>query len=360
MATLPRLVALLLLACALPVTGGAGAAGAAATPGSSVAAADPHVARTGRGEVRADGAVHFAYPGVGFALAFDGTRASMTVEAGSDNSYIDVIVDGSARKVHLARGAQTLVLADGLARGAHRVEVVNRSEAWLGKATVQRFDTDGAWLPAPALPQRKLLILGDSVTCGEAIDRVPGTKKDASWWDARASYGMLLAHALQAQVQLVCAGGRGLVRSWDNRTDQLNLPDYYQLTVADRQQPVRWDQRLYHPDLILSAIGTNDFNVGIPERAHYVDTYVRLVRTLLDDHPHAKIVLTEGAMLKDERKAALVAYIAETVRRVADPRVQAVPSQTYPGDAQDAHPTRAQHAAMARDLAPQMRTIAGW
>ena len=374
MASIPRLAALavpatavaLAFACAAVVTAAVLTASPAraattATAGTSITAADPHVARTGRSQVQPDGAVYFAYPGVGFAVAFDGTRVAMAVDASSDNSYVDVIVDGGkARKVHLARGAQTLVLAEGLVAGPHRVEVVNRSEAWLGKATVQRFDTDGGWLPAPALPQRKLLVMGDSVTCGEAIDRVPGAKKEASWWDARATYGMLLARDLQAQVQLVCAGGRGLVRTWDNHTDQLNLPDYYQLAIADQQQPVKWDQRQYHPDLIISAIGTNDFNVGIPDRELYVGTYVRLLRTLLADHPQAKIVLTEGAMLKNERKAALVEYLAETVRRVGDPRVQAVPSTTYPGDPQDAHPTREQHAAMARDLAPQMRKVMGW
>ena len=371
MASMPRLAALavpatafaLAFACAAAVTAAVTTAtmAEAATAGTSITAADPRVARTGRSQVQSDGAIYFAYPGVGFAVAFDGTRVAMAVDASSDNSYVDVMVDGgAARKVHLAKGTQMLVLAEGLAAGPHRVEVVNRSETWLGKATVQRFDTDGAWLPAPALPQRKLLVMGDSVTCGEAIDRVPGAKKGASWWDARASYGMLLARDLQAQVQLVCAGGRGLVRTWDNHTDQLNLPDYYQLAIADQQQPVRWDQRQYHPDLIISAIGTNDFNVGIPDRELYVGTYVRLVRTLLTDHPQAKIVLTEGAMLKNERKAALVAYIAETVRRVGDSRVQAVPSTTYPGDAQDAHPTRAQNAAMAHDLAPQMRKVMGW
>lgn len=374
MASIPRLAALavpatafaLAFACATVVTAAVltaapASAATTATAGTSITAADPHVARTGRSQVQPDGAVYFAYPGVGFAVAFDGTRVAMAVDASSDNSYVDVMVDGgAARKVHLAKGTQMLVLAEGLAAGPHRVEVVNRSEAWLGKATVQRFDTDGAWLPTPALPQRKLLVMGDSVTCGEAIDRVPGAKKEASWWDARATYGMLLARDLHAEVQLVCAGGRGLVRTWDNHTDQLNLPDYYQLAIADQQQPVKWDQRQYHPDLIISAIGTNDFNVGIPEREHYVGTYVRLVRTLLADHPQAKIVLTEGAMLKNERKTALVEYLAETVRRVGDPRVQAVPSTTYPGDPQDAHPTREQHAAMARDLAPQMRKVMGW
>jgi hypothetical protein len=41
------------------------------------------------------------------------------------------------------------------------------------------------------------------------------------------------------------------------------------------------------------------------------------------------------------------------VRRVNDPRVRTV--VYYPGDAVDAHPTKAQHAAMAADLVPQLQ-----
>jgi hypothetical protein len=36
---------------------------------------------------------------------------------------------------------------------------------------------------------------------------------------SRASYGMLMAKQLNAQVQLVCYGGRGLVRTWDGKTN---------------------------------------------------------------------------------------------------------------------------------------------
>ncbi|MET0322729.1 MAG: xylan esterase, partial [Duganella sp.] len=233
------------------------AAAVAPAAAASIPAADPHVARMGRSAIAADGAARFGYPGVSFYASFDGTRLAVDAEASGDNSYLDVIVDGGApRKLHLARGAQTVVLAQDLARTGHTVEVVNRSETWHGTATFKRFDTDGSWLPAPELPQRKLLVLGDSVTCGEAIDRVPGEKKQPSWWNPRASYGMLLARDLRAQVQLVCAGGRGLVRTWDNRTDLLKLPDYYQLAIADQQAQVAWDQRDYRPDLILVAIGT--------------------------------------------------------------------------------------------------------
>ena len=71
------------------------------------------------------------------------------------------------------------------------------------------------------------------------------------------------------------------------------------------------------PDLIVSAIGTNDFTPGIPARDAYVNEYVALVQALLRDHPQARVVLTEGAILDGEKKAALRGYIDETIRRAA-------------------------------------------
>ena len=327
---------------------------------ASMTAADPHVARMGRTDINADGVARFSYPGVSFYLNFEGKRLSVEAEASGDNSYLDVIVDGVARKVRLAAGRQTVTLFEGAAAGKHAVEIVNRSETWHGTAALLRFDTDGKWNAAPVLPQRKMLMLGDSVTCGEAIDRVAGAKKEPSWWNARSSYGMLMARDLHAQVQLVCYGGRGLIRTWENKTDEQNLPDYYQLAIPDRKDPVPWDQRDYRPDVILSAIGNNDFNPGIPDREQYVGTYVRFVRTLLKDHPQAQVVLTEGGLMTGEKRVALIEYIAETVKRVGDKRVHAIASKPYSGDADDGHPTREQTVNIANDLLPQVRAIMKW
>jgi len=325
-----------------------------------IAAADPHVARMGRAEVATDGGVRFSYPGVSFYLGFEGTRLSATAQASGDQSYLDVIVDGVARKLRLAAGRHAVVLADGLASGKHTVEIVNRSETWQGSAALLAFDTDGTWQAARVLPARKLLLLGDSVTCGASIDRVAGEKAGASWANPRASYGMLMAQQLNAQVQLVCYGGRGLIRTWEGKTDELNLADYYGMALPTQPTAVPWDQRDYRPDAILVAIGTNDMTVGIPEREQYVQAYVSLVRMLLQDHPQAQIMLTEGGILRDEKQAALRSYIAETVRRTGDQRVHAIASTGYPGDAIDGHPTKEQNVSIVNDLLPQVRAVMHW
>ena len=326
-----------------------------------IKADNPRVLVTGRTQAETDGSVRFGYPGVSLRLAFEGKRLTMEAGGSGEQNYLDVLVDqDAARTIRLTPQMRTITLVELAAPGKHTVEIVNRSETWHGIATVRQVATDGAWQTPAAAPERKLLVLGDSVTCGEAVDRVPGARKEAAWWNARASYGMLAAQRLRAQVQLVCYGARGLVRTWDGKTDALNLPDYYPLAIAHGARPVTWDQQRYRPDLIVSAIGTNDFNPGIPEREQYVQAYVQLVRTLLRDHPQARIALTEGSILNGDKRAALIDYIVETVRRVNDPRVRAVASHHYPGDASDAHPTREQHAQMADDLVPQLRRMMGW
>ena len=325
-----------------------------------IAANDVRIARMGRTDEMPDGALRFAYPGVRLSLAFTGRRLSFEASSSGTLSNLEAVVDGGAPKlIRLGREGGRYTLVDADQSGRHTVELMLRSESWQGVVTLRGFDTDGALEPAPPLPARKMLVLGDSVTCAAGVDRSVD-RKDSAWTDPRHSYGMLAAEALGAQVHLVCYGGRGLVRSWNNRTDEFNLPDFYQLAIADGSDPVRWDHARYQPDLIVCAIGTNDFNAGAPERKAYVGAYARLVRTLLHNHPQARIVLTEGAILNGDAKRTMQAYIAETVEQVGDERVRAIVSTHHAGDAGDAHPTGAQHAEMARELASQVRPLMGW
>lgn len=315
----------------------------------------------GRSYSNGDGSRTFGFPGVSFSLAVVGKQLSATLFS-SGNSWVDIIVDGGApTTVKLSNEPQAIELFNFSEVGQHSVAIIHRNETWQGVVTLQGFTLNGEqFLPAPALPARRMLVLGDSVTCGEGVSRTAGEEKNPTWWDARNSYGLLTAKALNAQVQLVCWGGRGLVRSWNGKTDEQNLPDYYQYAVAGSDSAMRWQAQAYQPDVIVSAIGTNDFSPGIPDEQEYVNAYVAFVKTLLADYPAANIALTEGAILNGEKKAALVSYLHKTLAELNSPRVFYVNSTYYPGDDSDAHPTGEQHAAMAKDLAPQLQAIMAW
>lgn len=315
----------------------------------------------GRTEKNSDGSLRFSYPGVSFWINMEGKSLVMDAQSTSDQSYLEVIVDnGEPKVIKLSSTPKSIALVSDAVVKKHSVEIIHRSETWHGIVTLKQFSTDGKFLAATHLPKRKILVLGDSVTCGEAIERVEGEQKNTHWWNPRLSYGMLSAKALNAQVQLVCMGGHGLIRTWDGKTNELNLPDYYDLTIPDQAAPIKWDQHNYEPDLIVSAIGTNDFSKDIPDREVYVKAYVQFVSKLLSEHKRAVIVLTEGAILNGEKKSALVEYLKETVKRVSDKRVQYVASTYYPGDKIDAHPTKEQHAATANDLVPPLKAIMNW
>ena len=328
----------------------------------TIPAASPQVAIMGRTHINSDNSVLLGFPGVSIKTEVVGKSLTADLQSSSGNSWIDVIVDdGSPTTIKIADQPQTIELFNFAEEAKHSVEVIHRTENWQGQIILKQFTLDGEnFLTAPLLPKRKMLVLGDSVTCGEAIDRVAGEEKNSRWWNAQESYGMLTAHSLNAQVNLVCWGGRGLVRSWNGKTDDANLTDFYEFAVGDNDPTMKWDHTQYQPDLIVSAIGTNDFSQGIPEREAYVTAYVKLINKLLANHPQAHIALTEGAILNGDKKAALIDYIREAISRVNDSRVHQVTSNNYPGDAQDAHPTKEQHAAMAKDLAPQLKALMDW
>lgn len=333
---------------------------------------DERVAIMGRSALLPNNSVRIGYPGVTARVAFEGTSVSLDVHASTDASRLGVTVDaGDERMIRLKAGEQRVVLAQYLPAGAHVVSVVHRTETWQGIIELGRFTLDdgGHFLARPPERQRRLLVIGDSVTCGEAIARTPDCKKNPDWWDPSASYGALAARSLNADVHLVCYGGRGLIRDWQGRRDVLNAPQFFELAVPDPAAPIAWDSSRYTPDVIVVSLGTNDFNLAIgplPTSDEYVPPYIAFVRTLRQHHPHAIVLLTEGAIVNDQadpnrpQKTVLRGYLAEVERALGDANVHRIDSTFHPGDACDAHPTREQHQEMASELASEVRRIAGW
>lgn len=350
-------------------------AGAAEPPGdpSLILPTHPDVAVMGRIDRTEAGQIRMGYPGVTLRLRFEGSGLTMRASSTSPNSHIAVLLDGAEpRVVRLAKGDGDVVLAQGQGAGSHTVDVVHRTETWQGVVTVRgfRLAAGGRLLSPDPWPSRRMLFIGDSVTCGEQVDRRPDCQKDppASWNPSR-SYAMLLGRALDAQVHLVCYGGRGVIRDWRGRSDVLNAPQFFDLAVPEDSGAPAWDHSTYRPDVVFVSLGTNDFNLGtgeLPAREEFVSAYVRLAKAIRSHYPAAQVFLTEGAIVSDDvdpkrpQKTVLRGYLVEVARRLSDPRVRVVDSRHYPGDACNAHPTGEQHAAMARDFEPVIRAALGW
>jgi lysophospholipase L1-like esterase len=295
------------------------------------------------------------FPGVTLHAKWQGPRLLLHTAGTSDTVYLDIIVDeGAPRTVRLSRERQVVEVYSGPG-GAHHVEIRRRGESWQGQWDL--FDVeapDGRWLAPPILPARKLMFIGDSITCGEAADvRREEIHNDIALANAYLSFGKVLARHLNAQCHLIAAGGRGLMRDWEGINDDTTAPRFYERASLD--EALNWDHRRYVPDAIGICLGTNDFSSGIPDERVFISTLVAFVEKVRRDAPNAGIVLIDSPILTDEgtpKRSALRAYLDGAARRLADPRVVRAAVAHYPGRPVNAHPVAEEHAAIAQELEP--------
>jgi len=328
----------------------------------------PSVVYEGRYVVDADGSVRLGFPGVTAHVRFEGRSLSLTARTVAE-SLVDVSVDGGAYvQLRLRPGENTYPLVEdaGVVR-RHTVDLVRCDESWQGICTLVGFNAGpGGSLIAPVDPPvRKLMFIGDSVTCGAMDAWIPGhvlTERNNS--NARLSYGMIVARELNAQCALVSYGGRGVIRDWQGIRDTRNAPQFYELALPD-DTTIPWQHARYVPDAIGIQLGTNDFSQGIPDQNEFVNAYVEFVRKIRRDAPSALIFLMDSPILGDDtekgpRRSALHAYLLEIVARVGSPRVIQAPLSHYPGVPGNGHPTGEEHKAMAAELEPLLRRELGW
>jgi lysophospholipase L1-like esterase len=350
-----------LLGSALPATAFAGE-----TP-----AASPLVRIEGRTAAGRDGGVRLGFPGVTLHLRFRGTALSMRVEASSDQVYFDVLVDRLppvVLQVRQGSGNYPLLPPDADNR-EHLIAIVRRSESWQGTCEIAGFrpGPGGTLLTPPPASDRRLLFIGDSITCGEYIEYRPDNPigTDSHTTNARLTYAMTLARRFGAECMLVSAGGRGIIRDWQGIRATNNAPQFYELALPD-DPTMRWDPKAYVPDAIGICLGTNDFNQGIPDQNEFVNAGVEFLRKIRRDAPQAWIFLLGSPILTDApdggvpKRSALRGYLHEIIAHTGDKRIVFAPVSHYPGVPHNGHPTAAENAAMADEVGPLFRRALGW
>jgi lysophospholipase L1-like esterase len=326
-----------------------------------------HIHIVGRFVASDKQSVRFSYPGVSFL--FNAHAASISIEASgsTDNGALDVFINGEFdHTIHLSKASKEFPIFFASQPSAVKIKIINRTESWQSVNKISAINVkQGQLMAPPVLPSRNIMVIGDSVSCGSSLARGRQCTSHPIAHDGKNSYGMKLGEALDANVHLVCFGGRGIVRSWNENPDDLQAPAFFPLALPFANANAPWDHAQFSPDLILVSLGTNDFNVGIPEQTWFESTYTDFVQTLMQTHPKAKIMLTEGAMLNDyaknkANKTTAKQYLHNIVEQVGSEEVSYVSSNYYPGDSCDPHPTTEQHRLMALDLADELRPIMAW
>ncbi|MBN1605643.1 MAG: endo-1,4-beta-glucanase [Polyangiaceae bacterium] len=305
----------------------------------------------------------YAWSGSGFVARFQGTGVSVRLE--DDKNQHTVVLDGTLRDTLKTDGRrEPYVLARGLAPGQHRLEVYRRTEALFGPTElVELLVDDGQLLEAPAAPERRVEVVGDSISAGYGNEG-PNTSCpfSADTENHYASYGAVLARALGAELQTVAWSGRGVVKNYNGEPGD-PMPVLFERTLPEEQSS-RWDFSRV-PQAVVVNLGTNDFSTEPDPSA---DTFVAAYRALLERvrsvYPSAFVLCTVGPMLGGEDLSRARRGIADAVRQrraSGDDRVVAYEMQTpNPSPGCDWHPSTATHARMAEELGGELRRELGW
>ncbi len=249
----------------------------------------------------------FGWSGSMIETDFSGSKIQADLEMVADSEAgLIVVVDGVPRFLHVSSSTATYTLAENLEVGiAHRIQIFKRSEGALGTLKFNGFRVaDDGTLSRPDAPTRKMLVIGDSITCGfgnEGLDVADGNTVENE--NGYMSYAPIAARTFGADIMMFSWSGRGMYRNGTGDALVNTIPLIFNQTLPEDAGP-QWDHSRYVPDVIVINLGTNDRRDT--DRAPLTDfetefkqEYTNFIGRLRDYYPDSEIVLCIGSMGMD-------------------------------------------------------------
>jgi lysophospholipase L1-like esterase len=263
---------------------------ASAAAAKEPSAPAPTVKLVGRFDTSDPAALRFAWSGSMIAGRFKGTAIRARLKDEGGKNHFQVLVDGEPKASFRTDSKKdTFTLAEGLPDGVHDIAIYKRTEAKLGEVTFLGFDPEGTMLPPPPPAERRMEVIGDSITAGFGNEG-PGAVCTFNPADENqyTAYGALAARELKAEHVTI---------AWSGKTIG-EMTDYYERTLPDRPE-VTWDFKAWTPQLVVMNIGTNNFATYDPGETRYVRIYTNLFDRIRKAYPKALIVCLLGPMLSN-------------------------------------------------------------
>lgn len=325
---------------------------------------------TGQFSRTTDGAILFDWPSVTLTASLRGTELAVVLS--DTGNFYDVSIDEIPGSVLATtnRSEASYTLASGLAPSIHTVVLVKRTEgaspsmaATLGVVTLHGFTADGPGAQLPPPLSRRLLFLGDSISCGYgALGSGSCDAKRPELESSSVAFAARTAQSLQAEYHLLCASGKGVVRNYGgSRADwhRSTLPVMWRRALGSDPDSGDWNATSWTPHAIVVHLGTNDFSTpGAPSHSEFAESYRSFLSEVRRAHGGVPAVLACGPLCS---RCPLCDYVeaisrSEASLAFADLRLQL----SSPERGCDGHPSAAGAGRMAEVLAPVVAAAAGW
>ncbi|HOK97696.1 MAG TPA: SGNH/GDSL hydrolase family protein [Bacteroidales bacterium] len=334
--------------------------------GQKFEADDNRILYTGRLDNTDAKAPKFSAPGVYITAKFKGTTLDIELvdeyKWGSYRNYFQVIIDNGQPQRFRTEANRTIYrIANNLSNTTHTVRIIKDTEAGIGYLIFKGFYADEL-LPADPLPERKIELFGNSITCGFGIYTDMCDKAvDNEWYIANAaalSYGAITAHNLNAQYHLTSVSGIGLIHSCCDMT--YTMPDVYDKIFIDNPASKAWDFNKYIPDVVTICLGQND---GIQDSTQFTQAYIHFIDNLKSHYPQAHFFCLTSPMADNnlfEFQKKILTAIENYYKNLGDDRVHKVFLSHNLLSGCASHPDKNQHQMIAEELTQAIRDVMNW
>lgn len=336
---------------------------------------NPNIQYTGRIDFQNPSGPKLVGAGAYFQAKFQGSDCEILLNdqnLNNNHGYISIAIDGKyLGRIKVSKEKLRYVAAKNLKNTKHTLLLCKATEAQNGTIEFKGL-LCSKLLPLENSKTRKIEFIGDSITCGMGLDTKEVPCDSAQWYDqhnAYLAYGPLVSRELNADWLLSSVSGIGVTRNWNSPGP--TMPQVYEHLYLNADSISLWDANAFTPDLVSICLGTNDFSDGDGsyergqlDSAQFVADYIRFVKRIRNQYPHAQICLLSSPMLSGQKKEQLEKNISSVLQHMRDvENDKMVHLFIFSGISASGcsdHPDEQEHQRMAEELLPFFKKVMDW
>jgi lysophospholipase L1-like esterase len=220
---------------------------------------------------------------------------------------------------------------------------------------LSNFGTGGAILAPAGAPNKRMEIVGDSLSVGAGVEgnaACPGGID--AFTNNYLAYGSVAARAVGADVTTIAWSGIGVYRNYDGSTTN-TMPMRYPYAIPN--DDTAWDFSTYQPGVVVINLGTNDFGAGDPGTP-YETAYVAFIKTVRAKYAAAYFILID---MYGGNRLTRIEDVVAALKSGGESRVEALSVSSAQNNLGcNQHPNVAGQAAMGAVLAARLESLMGW